>query len=444
MHLLRSSNVKFYEAVWDTAKRSKGVIGFTQRFFWNERRASKKESTVDQESARQTNVNHAAMQRNKTGALVDIVADDGQEWIKVSTVNERRLIWDLARQGWNPADDDDTESEDEQETDSDIGILRMAQTLHRASQHTRVRYKHPRIHIVLTNMKQPLSSHISNLLDRVKRISPNIILSLGDSAFLTTPTPPLNTALESLVTDPYASLTPVLNVDCTILLALVSDLSHMTVVREGWFHRATIRQLEVEAAEALLPNTLYPAMQGRELVCTEEAAIRMREIVSTIATESEKRRAHLLLSDSALVASDPPSDGVSSTKDTVEEWQKLSEYPLPKDLSLPIRVISAEQATVYPTLIDTAVAETVCNELSILNQSVFLCGWRAGTTTLTSNRTVAKQIDSIIDDALDLKSSSSISEQRRAEDEDPEEFIGPKLWLCATSRSLIGKEKSRK
>jgi hypothetical protein len=72
--------------------------------------------------------------------LVDIVAQDGLEWVKVSSVTEKRIIWDLAKAGW-VAESSDEESEDV-EGDDDLdpeGLQKQAEALVKACQATRVR-----------------------------------------------------------------------------------------------------------------------------------------------------------------------------------------------------------------------------------------------------------------------------------------------------------------
>jgi hypothetical protein len=58
---------------------------------------------------------------------------------------------------------------------------------------------------------------------------------------------------------------------------------------------------------------------------------------------------------------------------------------------------------------------------------VFLFGWIAGYTTITSNRIATKTIEKVIE------------ENRKNEDE-----LGPKVWTCPTARSLVAKEKDRR
>jgi hypothetical protein len=73
------------------------------------------------------------------------------------------------------------------------------------------------------------------------------------------------------------------------------------------------------------------------------------------------------------------------------------------------------------------VAHKVEEILSDINTSVFMYGWVSKIMTITSNRTVVKQIE------------TTIELQRDAED-----LEGPLVWVCDTARSLIGKEKGRK
>lgn len=92
--------------------------------------------------------------------------------------------------------------------------------------------------------------------------------------------PSFDVSLRAMARDPVLDFSDTLNIDCTILLALVSDLSHAAVSKESWFHKGLQRQVEVEGEEKLLPSLLYPVLSGHELFCTEEAAQRMQVIYS--------------------------------------------------------------------------------------------------------------------------------------------------------------------
>ncbi|KAL8770917.1 MAG: hypothetical protein Q9209_003568 [Squamulea sp. 1 TL-2023] len=422
VHTLRSSNLPFYTAVWDAAKTSTGLHAFTKRFYWDKppTRNSKKSRTPKQRCA-----------------LVDIVAQDGQQWIKVSTVTETRLLFELAKAGWEGAgsdsntDDedgllvnglahtsmDDDASTDAPELDRDgrdvdrVEIVRQAQDLRKASLGHKVHYKHPSVTFVLPKISQNPPAEVIRILDIIR--STGAMIHLGPSSSSSD----LGSTFQHLLSNPFANFTPTLNIDCTILLALVSDLSHYATTPEPWFHKAISRQIETETREQLLPSILWPAMADKELICTAEAAKRMREIVDTIGTETERQRTDLLLHPSTINLQIPPK----SHHELQASFAALSNYTIPSSFCLPIIILPSNQdLTGLPPI-----AQSVKNALTAINQSVFLHGWVEGLVTLTSNRSVKRHIEEIVE-------------------KDEGEVEGPRIWLCGTARSLVGKEKGRR
>jgi len=216
-----------------------------------------------------------------------------------------------------------------------------------------------------------------------------------------------------MISDEYRDFTETLNIDCTILLALVSDISHFQVAEAPWFNRGVRRQIEIEANQQLLPSILWPALGDRKLVCSREAAKRMREIVDMIGTETEKARTRIIIGD----------DQTKSSSELVKEFQSFSDHQVPTNWQLPISMAD-EHLPVLERL--PAVATFVGTRLSEVNRSVFLYGWASGITTISSNRAVAKLIETVIE------------EHRESEDEK-----GPDIWLCPVARSLVAKEKGR-
>ena len=212
--------------------------------------------------------------------------------------------------------------------------------------------------------------------------------------------------------DPILGFSDTLNIDCTILLALVSEFSHAKVSKEPWFHSALQRQVEIEDNENLLPCLLYPALRGHRLVCTHEATKRMREIVDTIGTPSEKARTAILMGD----------DTTKSQEQLVHEMQQWSAYSVPSDWQLPILVVDQNHDHCQSNLPQEAYSASA--NMTTINQSVFLHGWATGRTTITSNRAVVKQIENDLEKFDSLKDS-----------------VWPSIWLCPTARSLVGKEK---
>ena len=359
-------------------------------------------------------------------------------------MTESRLLFDLAKAGWEQ-DSEESASDDvssvlddsskaandvhAHDAEDEVEIVRLAYDLQKAAQATYVQYEHPKVVFVLPRLPpEGASQETSKILTRLKATGAE--LRCGP---VKTPGVPLNDIFQQMILDDTSDLSETLNIDCTILLALVSDLSHCSASdllgRSDAleYHPVIKRQIASEEYESLLPKILYPILQGRRLVCTREAAKRMQDIVDTMGTTTEAARTRtfigIAMGDNEQGGKDP---SMAHTTITLEH---LSIHPTPP-LHLPIDVVDLPPH-VNPTKLPKA-AEMVSQKLSLLNRSVFLYGWAEDITTITSNRAVATEIEHTI---IELK--------KRSEDEFTH-LKGPKVWMCDTARSLVGKEKGRK
>ena len=407
IHTLRSSNLPFYAAIWGAAKASTALVTFSKRFYWDIRPTR-----------------HSKKAAEKNCALVDIVAHDGEQWIKVSTITESRLSLEIAKAKWEAADSSSEDEEQENDTgtcdEDDIGrieIVKVADDLLRASKAHRIHYKHPTIRFVLPKISSSPPPELLPVLKRVR--STGAVIDLGDQTASSVMLK--EDVFPRLLPSSHPPLTDTLNIDCTILLALVSDLSHTAnhpILPN--YSSAIARQIEMETREHLLPSSLWPAMAGKRLVCTYEAAKRMKEIVDTIGMPNERIRTELLLDDEL----------ARSGKDLREAFAKYSDHAIPPSLGLPIRIVQAEvseynvkdaiQRAILPP-----VALLVADQLTDINRSVFMYGWMESMTTVSSNRTVAKHIEGIVE-------------------KEGDGAAGPEVWLREPARSLLGKEKERR
>ncbi|KAL5002179.1 hypothetical protein BDV10DRAFT_181864 [Aspergillus recurvatus] len=437
IHALRSSNLPFYEAVWTIAKRScTGLVAFGKRFYWE---------GEGERTAKKGGKNGKAKDKNKRSVFVDIVADDGEEWVKVSTISETRLLFEMAKKGWEGESDMDSDGEertvlqnhdcgdDSDDDDNDeIELLKLAGDMRKAANLVRVNYRRPKLRFVIPKVEEGSSPEIDDLLKTIRGYG--VVVNCGEDVFTSQPyakprmddpvaqdgVGSVQDEVRNLLPNRFKRFTSALNVDCTLLLAIVSDLSHCkNIAPSPQHHKAINRQIEIERERPLLSAELWPAMEAHQLLCTSEAAKRMREIVKTIGTETERKRM-------AIVMGDPPLTGTESSS-LVTELQKLSDYQVPSRLCLPIEVVDAGAAIELEKSKLPPIAQKVEETLSDINASVFMYGWVSDTMTITSNRTVVKQIETMIEghrDGDDLK--------------------GPLIWVCDTARSLIGKEKGRK
>ena len=436
VHALRSSNLPYYETVWMIAKQScTGLVAFGKRFYWGEGQdqgIEEDEGVEDGKKGKNNGTKKLPNKDKKKSVVVDVVADDGGEWVKVSTISESRLLMEMAEKGWEKDSDDENEEggrtvlrnyEDEDDEDDEVGLIRLANDMRRAANATRIRYKHPRIRFVLPRIDETSSSDIVDLCTVIRGYG--IIVETGEGYLPgshqvdVTTTPDLSHLLPSH----FQRLTTSLNVDCTLLLAMISDLSHYKSISPSPEHHSAInRQIEIEKEHPLLPVELWPATVDRDMFCTDDAAKRMREIVDTIGTDAEKTRTQLLMGD-------PLFEGCDAEA-LLQKFQELSDYQIPPQWRLPIKVVEAR------SVIDSgrkhgklpAIVDRVAETLSDINYSIFLYGWVTGMVTVSSNRTVVRQIEVTV-------------EKNRGDLEDLE---GPPVWVCDTPRSLIGKEKDRR
>lgn len=440
LHALRSSNLPFYVAVWTIAKRScRGLVAFGKRFYWEDAQQRKHGEGVKLEVKKESNKD------KKRSVFVDIVADEGEEWVKVSTISESRLLFEMAKKGWERDEDEDTDgegqkrtilrnysSEDDSDDDDEIELVKLAADMTKAAREVRVNYRHPRTRIVIPKIVEGKIPEIDSILGEMRRYGTTVECGTSlpdlmrgdldrdrDPAAVT----PDQLPLETLLPNPFKRFTHTLNVDCTLLLAFVSDLSHFREIAPlPSYHRAILRQIEMEQEQPLMPTELWPAVDGHDMICTREAVKRMREIVDTIGTDTEKKRTGILMGD--------PGFEDLDRETLIRKFQELSDHPVPAKLVIPIRVVDAEEeiSAAWQNSKLPSVAHKVEESLSDINRSVFLYGWSTGIVTVTSNRTVVKHIETIIE------------ENRDGDDE----LEGPPVWVCETARSLVGKEKNRK
>ncbi|KAJ5945772.1 hypothetical protein N7454_002611 [Penicillium verhagenii] len=433
LHALRSSNLPFYQAVWGIALNCEGLLALGKRFYWDgETKAPWKRGA---QGAGGGNAKQANKDKRKS-VFVDIVAGDGMEWVKVSTISEGRLLFEMAKKGWEADSEDEIsdsgseapvrrtvlrnfngENPDEDDDDDDLELIKLARDLRKAADDTRVRYKHPRVRVVLPKIEEGNVPEIDDVLAEMRSYGIQVECQESQPAKIGT------TDFTRLLPQPYKNFTSSVNVDCTLLLAMVSDLSHIkNIPLLPSFHKAIVRQIEVDKDMPLLPSELWPAMGSRELVCTSEAATRMIEIVNLLGTETEKARTRIVMGQ--------PCEEDEGCQSLINRFQALSDHPVPESWKLPINVIDA-QPVINACLAEgklPPVADQVAEGLSDINYSVFMYGWATGITTITSNRTIDKQIEATI-------------EKNRQLDEGLE---GPVVWVCDTARSLVGKDRDRK
>jgi hypothetical protein len=243
--------------------------------------------------------------------------------------------------------EDDSESDqDEDDVDDPSGFIKEARLLLQASKLALYRCQHPKVKIIFPRLRL-------HELGKVKLCNPKLVLkvfermkAMGITVQLAHELPDqqnIEDVVPRMVAPDYTDISETLNLDTTILLALVSDISNGQVESQDWHHEYISVQIKLEKCTRLLPDHIWPIICKRQLVCTQEAYDTMQLIVDTIGTETEKHRAALLFAQLGATL---------KSSERIPAFQALCDYAVPKTWSLPIKVVDIDfQGTLQPEVL---------------------------------------------------------------------------------------------
>ncbi|KAI7785326.1 hypothetical protein LA080_007611 [Diaporthe eres] len=428
--IIQGCGLNSHQEQWDAIKRTHGLMAFRRRFSGNS---------------------------TKLGTTVDAVVENGTEWVKVSVVTEKKLIYQMAQEGWNPDDSTDEESDESDGENTGIGLVKTASQLIKAARSNRCNTRIPRVRLVLPNLTEGRVEAIDKLLGRIRYLGASkrregdveILVDCSNSKFLETPIPALEISFANMFRDTNLDrLTPTVNLELTILLSLASDIAHAEIEPKEWYSMQTMSHLEDEAhAPGARLKVVYSALRGRRLECTYEVAREFCNIVDDLGTETTKARAALMFGwkdvqegiqvlrhgqiprlnssgETAVTTGDQPNH--AEPKNLVEAWRKLSIYPVPEDLQFPVRVIGEDifDDKDYASLIRNGklppVASKVWEKLDRpYNRSCHLWGWMRDITTVSANSLNTRLVDATVD-----KGRTNALE------------VGPRMYLTSLAISL--------
>ncbi|KAI1446690.1 hypothetical protein F5Y02DRAFT_55464 [Annulohypoxylon stygium] len=398
----QSSNLVFFESIWETAKKSRDIVRLRCAVFTG---PFKKQILAPGTRIVRT---QGQSQSTKSGSLIiDVVADGGHSWYKVSSMTNKRVLFDLAKEAiyWEDSDDDENgDAEAATQDYSDVPLIKLAKTLANTAQGYRIQSKSPTTFLILPRIQEGVVPEVDKILEVCRQFGVNVLCGQPSS-----PAQPLSDELlHTMAPSPKTNFTEVLNVDTSLLVALASDFSHTKVTKQPWFSATHESHTDLEAEQPML-SLVYPMIGNRKLVCTREAADTFFHIVDTLATDSEKARAYLVLS---------PDSG-KSQEQRVKELQSFSVHPVPSHLQLPVSIIDVNESHSRYRLTDPVkkTLETLLNP----GRSVFSYGWAAGLTTLTCNSVIVKQLEK------DLEKLPTLGD-----------LPWPSIWALPTSRPFVG------
>ncbi|KAM0187444.1 hypothetical protein ACHAPI_011160 [Fusarium lateritium] len=409
-------------AQWNQLKKSHGFIAINQAFQGSSKDARREEIQKHQITGKEKHNMHRLL-KERGRVEVDVV-HGGYEWITSKAISRDRLARQMNDSGWGWGDHELGDQVDRDEWE-DAPLAKYVQRLVTAARMNRHEYRFPKIRLILTNLGRG-ETELDILLHQLEHMDPlvEVIIEDQNSTFVTAAPPPLDIAIENLLGDELASLTPTVNLDHTILIDLISDLTHLNLKPQLWQSRTTRAQIDEENAHkgGLMARMLYPVLADRKLVCTREAADHFHEVLRTVGTETERERGRLLIpwgNDAQEISSDHIR----------ERFQELTVYPLPSNVQIPITAIdepwdmeAITRAISGGTLPQVAHEVALSSAFKSSKLSIFMYGWAAGLTTVTSNKEVRGQIRTWV-------------ETHRKHDEE----IGPQIWRLEVTRNLLAK-----
>ena len=410
---------------WSIIKRCHSFVALNQGFQGSSKEERKREMVRTGVTSADKQKMHRVM-KEQGRVEVDVV-DGGHEWIITKSISRDRLARQMTDCGWEWGEHRRGDAVDRDEWE-DVPLVKAIAKVVAAARRNRCEYQIPRVRVVLTNFSRG-EEEFDVLLEQIEKLDSlaEVIIEDLNGQFMRTPPPDPETAISNLLGDEHDGLTPTLNMDHTILIDLISDLTHARLEPQPWQARTTSSQIEEENRQegGVMAKTLYPLLKGRKLVCTMEAAEHFHEVLKTVGTEDEKRRGSLIV----------PFDDESralSPEQIREAFQSLSIYALPSDINLPITILStpwtlptitaAVQAGALPKVALDVAQESGWKSSKL---SIFMYGWASGHMTLTSNREIRGHMKTLVE------------EWRRDDGE-----CGPGIWKVGVTRNLLAKGAS--
>ncbi|KAJ6591083.1 hypothetical protein DFH09DRAFT_975401 [Mycena vulgaris] len=258
-----------------------------------------------------------------TAAKVDVVADSGRRWIRVNTIKNTRLMSEFREidSYLTDSDSDDEQGPSLAQTELDNSVLRMGRALVAAANAA-----HPidraNVTLRLTRLTPcDTDPRIAQTLTDLRAMGIDVQLGERPADAIPAPPPPRPLAPAQLV--PTAHI----NLDLSVLIALVSDLTHAPLPASlDAAHRrfapapaprpqepsptpptqarALTSQIMREMLQEMRAGPLFPALRARlpegvplQFWTTREARVRFERIVGKIGGLRERQRAAALFED---------------------------------------------------------------------------------------------------------------------------------------------------
>ena len=303
---------------------------------------------------------------------MEVVAGDAgraRYFLKISTMDGKRLGHDLVRVKWDQVDSDDDgdecirNQEVSKEYISQTPISAIAKQLDSAAS---IAGTIPIL--VLPHLGRDEDHGLFQYLDSINlryhcRSDPYPIIAYA---------PGVPTSISPKAPKRRVTL------DITTLLSFLADICNMSPrsIEYEKKHCPQVDQIEWETRSPILPTTIYPFLEDAgELITAPDVVSKMYNLLETIGSADEKQRAKILFGE------------VDSTNGSlIDQYNQLTLHPIPKSVPLPIKIIPIAQGFESPLSVDD-LEKLSAEAAEIYNLAI---SHPEGTEVATANKQLAK------------------------------------------------------
>jgi hypothetical protein len=302
---------------------------------------------------------------------IEIVAGDvgrTRYFLKVSTIDEKRLGHDLVRARWDELDSEDEEEgvtgreESEEDYIDEVAIASTARQLLDAA-----KLAGTTPILILPYLSRGEDYGLLRYLDSIGLRYH--CRSDEDPIFDYAPGVPTSQSLNL----PAKRIT----LDITTLLSVVADVCNMppySITYDAAIHTQADQALW-EAKAPILPEVIFPFLEtADELIAPPGVVAKMNKLLDTIGSDTEKQRAAVLF---GTATSDEP---------LTDQYNKLGIYTIPKTISLPIQTVPVPNAAM--SVLSHEDMEKISDEAAeVFNLAIL---HPEGSEVATANKSLAK------------------------------------------------------
>jgi hypothetical protein len=304
---------------------------------------------------------------------VEVVGGDvcrTRYFLKVSTMDEKRLGHDLVRAQWDELDSEDEQDgcRQEDEVGEYIAQIPMAVMARQFLSAAQIAGTTPIL--VLPYLERGHDHGLFGYLDSIglqyhcqTDDGPIVEYAPGISSATSPHLPPRRIAL-----------------DITTLLSVVADVCNMPPhsIQYDKDTNAQVDQAEWEARAPTLPETIFPFLSiAQELIAPPGVVSKMTKLLETIGSDTERQRAAILFGS------------IPTTNESLlVQYRKLTIYPVPETIALPVNIVP-----VSPDFVSPLTAEEE-DKLSIEATEVYnlAISHPEGCEITTANKQLAKMV----------------------------------------------------